>query len=272
RATHWAVWIPGLLCGLSAWAMSVSAGPGGIVQAAQTKKTDLVFALVAAHLPEALISMGYLLFLTSVSAALLAFHAAVARYQFALGRGGVLPQLWGRTHPRTGAPIVGSITQSLLALGVLVGFYWNGADPLLYLFAQLTIVGGLGVLILMWAASAAVIVFFLRNRGRENVWRGQVAPVVAFLLLSAVLLATVIGLGDLLQAAPGSPLRWLYQVGYAIFAVFGFGWALIMRGARPEVYAAIGRGAEGHLPGAAIPAAPRGAHVQPEPAMARAPA
>src|SRR5262249_55059033 len=157
RATHWAVWIPGLLCGLSAWAMSVSAGPGGIVPAAQTHKTDLVFALVVAHLPEALISMGYLLFLTSVFAALLAFHAAVARYQFALGREGVLPQLWGRTHPRTGAPIVGSITQSLLALGVLVGFYWNGADPLLYLFAQLTIVGGLGVLILMWAASAAVI-------------------------------------------------------------------------------------------------------------------
>jgi hypothetical protein len=103
------------------------------------------------------------------------------------------------------------------------------------------------VLILMWAASAAVIAFFIRNRGQENVWRGQIAPVLAFLLLSGVLTATVIGLGDLLQVSKDSPFQWLFPTGYAIFAVIGFGWALVMRGARPDVYAAIGRGADGHL-------------------------
>src|SRR5262249_515861 len=51
RATHWAVMIPGLLCGLSAWAMSVKAGPDHIVAAAKTEKTNLVFALVSGHLP-----------------------------------------------------------------------------------------------------------------------------------------------------------------------------------------------------------------------------
>jgi amino acid transporter len=261
RATHWAVLLAGLLCGLSAWAMSVGAGPDKIVAAAKDQKTDLVFNLVGKHVPAAFINIGYLLFMTSIFAALLAFHAAVARYQFALGREGVLPQRWGYTHPRTGAPVVGSITQSLLALVALVIYNFIGADPLVYLFAWFTTVGGLGVLILMWSASAAVIVFFLRNRRQENVWRGRIAPFVAFLLLTAILIATVIGLGDLLQVEKGSIFQWLFSVAYAGFALLGFGWAAIMRAARPEVYAAIGRGADGRV----ITDGPRfkGSHTEP---------
>jgi amino acid transporter len=247
RATHWAVLLAGLLCGLSAWAMSVGAGPDRIVSRARQDQTDLVFSLVGPHVPEILITLGYVLFMTSIFAALLAFHAAVARYQFALGREGVLPSKWGITHPRTGAPLVGSITQSLLALATLVVYKALGIDPLVHLFAWLTTVGGLGVLILMWSASAAVIMFFLRHRRLENVWRGQVAPIIAFVLLSVILAATVVGLGDLLQVEKGSPFHWLFSTGYACFALFGIGWALVMRAGRPEVYAAIGRGADGRV-------------------------
>jgi hypothetical protein len=120
-------------------------------------------------------------------------------------------------------------------------------DPLVHLFAWLTTAGGLGVLILMWAASAAVIAFFLRHPSRENRWRTQIAPVIAFLLLSVVLAATVIGLGDLLQVSGNSPFRWLFPTGYLIFTLLGFAWALIMRSARPDVFAAIGRGADGRV-------------------------
>jgi amino acid transporter len=269
RATHWAVLLAGLLCGLSAWAMSVGAGPGSVVAAAQSAETDLVFDLVAPHVPEALISVGYVLFMTSIFAALLAFHAAVSRYQFALGREGVLPRAWGYTHPRTGAPIVGSIAQSVLALIVLVIYKLIGADPLVYLFAWLTVAGGLGVLILMWAASAAVLAFFIRHPRRENIWRARIAPIIAFLLLSIILAATVIGLGDLLQVSDDSPFHWLFTVGYAVFAGFGFIWALAMRAARPEVYAAIGRGADGRM----ISDAPRlkGSHSEPISAQISAP-
>ena len=245
RATHWAVLLAGALCGLSAWAMSVGAGPGRIVARARQNQTDLVFSLVGPHVPEVFISIGYVLFMTSIFAALLAFHAAVARYQFALGREGVLPRAWGYTHPRTGAPVVGSITQSVVAIVVLVLYNITRTDPLVHLFAWLTTVGGLGVLILMWACSAAVIMFFIRNRGRENVWRGQVAPIIAFLLLSVILAATVIGLGDLLQVSKDSIFQWLFTAGYAVCALLGVLWGVIMRYTRPEVYAAIGRGAEG---------------------------
>lgn len=245
RATHLAVILAGLLCGVSAWAMAVGAGERNIVQRANADTTDLVFNLVAPHVPEALVNVGYVLFMTSVFAALLAFHAAVSRYQFALGREGVLPRAWGYTNPRTGAPTVGSITQSVLALIVLVIYNFTGADPLVYLFAWLTVVGGLGVLILMWSCSAAVVAFFIRHDHEENAWRGKIAPILAFLLLSIILFATVYGLGDLLQVESGSIFHWLFPTVYAVFAVIGFVWALVMRAARPEVYAAIGRGADG---------------------------
>jgi hypothetical protein len=128
-----------------------------------------------------------------------------------------------------------------------------------YLFAWLTVVGGLGVLILMWAASAAVVAFFIRNRGRENAWRGRFAPTVAFLLLTGVLAATVIGLGDMLQVGPNSPFRWLIPPAYALIALLGFGWGWITRITRPEVYATIGRGGAPNtrLPAPVIPLPPR---------------
>jgi len=157
----------------------------------------------------------------------------------------VLPAAWGRTHPRTGAPLLGSVTQSALALGVLSAYAYFGAEPLVYVFAWLTTIGGLGVLILMWAASAAVIAFFVRGRRRETIWKAYIAPFVAFLLLTVVLAATVIGFGELLQVSGSSPFQWLIPVLYLAVAGVGFVWALIMRAARPEVYAAIGRGADG---------------------------
>ena len=263
RATHWAVLLAGLLCGVSAWSMSVNTGAANIAAAAAEHKTDLVFRLVAPHVPAALINVGYVLFLTSVFAALLAFHAAVARYQFALGREGVLPAAWGRTHPRTGAPLLGSVTQSLLALVVLSAYAFAGADPLVYVFAWLTTIGGLGVLLLMWSASAAVIAFFIRHPRRENVWRAQIAPLLAFLMLSVVLVATIIGFGELLQVSGRSPFQWLVPVAYAGVALLGAGWAIVMRAARPEVYAAIGRGADGRVGILAAGPVPQSLHADP---------
>lgn len=247
RATHIAVILAGVLCALSAWAMSVSTGPDQIAARAAQHETDLVFTLVGPHLPSFLVDIGYVLFLTSVFAALLAFHAAVSRYQFALGREGVLPAAWGRTHPRTGAPLLGSITQSVLAIIVLSLYALVGSDPLVFVFAWLTTIGGLGVLILMWAASASVLAFFMRNRRGESFWKAYVAPATAFLLLTIVLAATCIGFGELLQVDGNSPFQWLIPALYLTIALVGFVWALIMRAARPEVYAAIGRGTEGRV-------------------------
>ncbi|MFI7553553.1 APC family permease [Micromonospora sediminimaris] len=244
RATYIAVAVTGLLYGLSAWAMSVATGPDRIVEAARTDGTDLIFNLVAPHLSQSVITVARVLFITSLFAALLSFHHTVARYLFALGRERVLPAVFGRTSRRTGAPKVGSLVQSGLAFAVLVGYALAGADPIVHLFFWITVTGGLGVLILMALTSAAVIGFFTRTTHTEGPWRSVIAPAAATLALGGILTVTLREFATLLGVAPDSPLRWAFPTAYAAAAALGIAWALILRTTRPDVYAAIGLGAD----------------------------
>lgn len=77
----------------------------------------------------------------------------------------------------------------------------------------------------------------------------------------------MIGFGELLQVDGDSPFQWLVPVLYIGVALIGVIWALGMRAARPEAYAAIGRGADGGV--VALPEGPpltKGSH---EPVGAR---
>jgi len=91
-----------------------------------------------------------------------------------------------------------------------------------------------------------------------------------------VLAATIIGFGQLLQVSSDSIFNWIVPVAYLGIALIGFGWAVVMRKVRPEVYAAIGRGADTRvnfpsiendfphaLPSSAPPAAPVGSRGYP---------
>jgi amino acid transporter len=228
--------------------MSVPTGHDGIVTAAQTHGTELIFSLVAPHLGRTMIDIGHILFITSLFAALLAFHNIVARYLFALGREGVLPAALGRTSRRSGAPKLGSLLQTTVALAVIIVYAANGWDPIVKLFFWLTVTGGLGVLILMVATSLAVIGYFHRNPAGENAWRRTIAPLTAFLALGAVLVITLDQFHLLLGVDPASPLKWLFPIGYAAAAVIGAAWALALRLIRPTTYAAIGLGANSPAP------------------------
>ncbi|GAA4462646.1 APC family permease [Phytohabitans houttuyneae] len=242
RATYLALALIAGLYGLSTWAMTVATGPTNIVAAAQRDGTDLFFYLAAPYLPAPLVDAGRILLLTSLGAALLAFHNMIARYTFCLSREGVLPQSWGRTSRRTGAPVYGSALQSLLAVGVLVVYIGQGLDPMRHLFFYGGVTGGLGVLILMTATSVAVVGYFARHRHAETVWRRLVAPVFSALVLLGILAATVSGFGELLDVSGHSPLRWLLPASFLAAAVAGVVWALILRRVRPTVYAVIGLG------------------------------
>ncbi|MFI7209408.1 APC family permease [Micromonospora aurantiaca (nom. illeg.)] len=244
RATYIAVAVTGLLYGVSAWAMSVSTGPDKIVESAQNDGTDLIFNLVSPHLTSSVVTLGRWLFITSLFAALLSFHHTWARYAFALGRERVLPSFLGRTSRRTGAPKAGSILQTALAVGVLSAYVLGGWDPIVHLFFWLTSMGALGVLILMTVTSIAVVAFFARTAHRDGLWRTAVAPALAALALGAILVVTVKQFDALLGVEPTSPLRWLFPSGYLLSALVGLAWALALRAARPDVYQAIGLGAD----------------------------
>lgn len=245
RATYLALLIIGVAYGFCAWAMSVATGPDKIVARSVTDGSELIFNLAGPYVPAVLIFLGHLLFITSLFAALLAFHNTAARYFFALGREGVLWNVLGRTNPKTKAPTAGSFLQSGIGVAVIGLYALTGWDPYTKMFFWLTVLGGLGVLILMAVTSVAVLAYFTRrvNRRHAGVGRGVIAPAVAAVGLGGVLYVTVAQFAVLLGVQATSSLRWQLPALYAAAAMVGFGWALVLRDRQPVVYARIGRGA-----------------------------
>jgi amino acid transporter len=242
RATYTALAFTGLFYALSAWAMTVIVGPGDLQAAATEAGPGLVFGALAEFAGPVVADLATVLFVTSVFAALLSFHNGVARYLFALGRERVLPTVLGKVGVRSGGPLVGSLVQSALALAVVAVFAATGGEPLLQLFTWGSGVAAVGVILLMTGMSASVVGFFSRHDTRENRWQRTIAPLLATIVLAALVVLLVVNFDALLGSA-SSPLRWILP-GLALGgAVLGLTWGRVLRTLRPDVYAGIGRSA-----------------------------
>jgi amino acid transporter len=182
-----------------------------------------------------------LLFISSVFAALLAFHNAVARYLYALGREGLVPAQLGRTHAKHLSPHTGSLSQTVLAFVVVAVFVITGQDPVLALFTWLTQLGTLAIIALMALASFAVVAFFARHRDLDrNVARTTIAPIVGGVAMTAVAIYAASQFG-LLIGNPESPLRWILPALIIVAAIAGVLAASRLRRRSPELYAQMGR-------------------------------
>jgi amino acid transporter len=258
RATFIAIGLIAVFYALSSWLVGIAAGPDTMVNPDALVKAGFVGAGGGPDPTTVLFVTGQdrlgafwgdassLLFATSLFAALLSFHNAVARYFFALGREGVLPRAFARVNSRSGAPIVGSLVQSVIAVVVVAIFAIQNQDPVLTLFTWLTNLGALGVLALMTATSFAVIGFF---RARPELERNSaatvIAPMVAGLALLAVLVLGVWNFNVLITSATNAPLdskSVILPCILLVAAVIGAGLAYWMRGAKPQTYARIGEG------------------------------
>jgi amino acid transporter len=243
RATVGAIIFTGLFYAFSAWAMTVQVGPANLQPAAIEAGPGLVFGPIAEYASPLVADIANVLFLTSVLAALLSFHNGVARYLFALGREHVLPTGLSRVGVRTGAPVAGSILQTITALIVVLVFVWAGRDPLLDLFTWLSGMAAVGVILLMTGASAAVVGYFSRHRSDENVWQRAIAPTLATIVLASLVILLVAEFDTLLGTDPSSALRWILPGLVLLAAVLGLVWGLVLRSRRPDVYEGIGRSA-----------------------------
>jgi amino acid transporter len=243
RATYLSLAIIAVLYAFASWAMIVSSGDD-VVARAQGEGPELLFNLAGRTLGPAAVTIGHALLLTSLFAAMISFHNIIARYAFALGREGVMPRAFGRTSRRTGAPVYGSVAQSVLALFVLVGYVVVGwRDPLVQLFYWGGSLGAIGILLLITATSIAVPIYFARTATDEGIWRRFVAPIVASALLLGLTWLALSNIDVLFGVASGSTLTWAVPVAYAVTAATGVAWALTLQRARPAVFAAIGLGA-----------------------------
>ncbi len=176
----------GAFYALSSWAIVLAFGSDDVVAAAQADTAGLVFAAGAQYVTPGLADVMVILLLTSLFAALLAFHNAVSRYLFALGRERRAPAGLGRTHARHGSPHVGSLTQTASAAVIVAVFALAGSDPVLQLFTWMSGLATVSILVLMVLTSLAVLAFFARTKVDGRVWHTRVAPVLGTLGLVGV--------------------------------------------------------------------------------------
>src|SRR5262249_8042608 len=129
---------------------------------------------------------------TGSFACALAFHNAISRYFFAMGREGVLPRALGRTHPHWRSPYIASFTQTAIATCVVYGFWLAGQDPYLALYAWPSIITTLAVLVIQAICCVAVVRYYRKAWPQEQATAGGflrtvVAPVVGLIAQAYVI-------------------------------------------------------------------------------------
>ena len=209
RAAYLSIILILLFFAFTSWMLIVGYGPDqAVAEAARTLDSgdpaQYVFAAGARYLgPWAPYAMSSFV-ITSMFAAALAFHNSIARYLFTLGRNQVLPAALAHVHPRTKAPIVASITQSVTAIVLMAPFMLVGADPVTTLFFWGSGIAVVGVVSLYVLVSVAAVVFFRKNPDKDpRRWHTQIAPALAALVLAGALVLIVANFPTLISGSAG---------------------------------------------------------------------
>jgi amino acid transporter len=248
RATYIAIGVISVFYAVSAWAMMIGIGPGNIIGESQKQGPDLLFNFLTAHGAVIVSDIAQVLFITSLLAALIAFHNAVARYAFSLGREGVLPRSLARVNRRH-APVAGSLVQSALALVMLAVFAVAGIGsdlgplyPVLTFFTWLTNTGAFGLVLLLVMISVAVIGYFRKHQDEYSAWTRLVAPALSAITLGIVFVLIVVNFNVLIGSTGFSPLSVVLPAIVIVPGIAGVFWGLRLKRERPEIYRGIGFG------------------------------
>lgn len=244
RATYMSVILIGVFYMITAWLMANGAGVDKLVPTLQGLQdpTTFLFELAGRYVGEPVPTIMGFLFVSSLFAAVLAFHNGVARYKYVAGREGILPDSVGVTHAQFQSPHVGSMIQTVIAVAVVALFAWLQLDPVLAMFTWLTQLGTLGILGLMAVTSFAVIGFFVRNGDMgENPVVTKVLPAICGIVLIALFVYIFAKFGDLTGAA-GS-LGVILPSLVLVAAAIGFLLSHRLAGRDPSRFQKLGSGA-----------------------------
>jgi amino acid transporter len=256
RATFIALGITSVFYALSAWMLASAVGPDtatnpeALVEGGFTTPdgmapdpTTILFITLDVQVSSTIADIATLLFCTSLFAAMLSFHNAVSRYFYALGRAGVIPRFFGRVNDRTGAPFVGSATQTLIAATVIAVFAISDNDPVLQLFTWLTNLGAIGVFLLLALASFGIVGYFSRNPHEETDWTSRWAPGLAGVALLGIFVLALSNFNVLITGLQDAPTDDRTIILPAILiggGLIGLAVGAFLRARKPDVYARIG--------------------------------
>ena len=248
RATYLAVGLITALFALTAFAMVTGMGASSVVEKTVEFSTvgdvpladpaAVLFALATQYVGPWMATVMSILVLSSLFAGLLAFQNSASRCLFALGRGGALPKPLSRVNGR-GAPAAASIVTSVLTGLVITVFAVFGLDPVLNLFFWFSGLAVISIVLIEILVCVAIVVYFHRNKGSENVFQTVIAPILATvgLVLGEYLLMSRFGLlaGTVAEGVDPTVTSWgLSPIGWVLvvlpFALLVGGYAVLRAG------------------------------------------
>lgn len=237
-ATYLSVLLIGGFYTLATWAVVNGAGIEKLLPALRSSDpTQLLFSLSGRYAGGWLSFAMRILFVTSAFASVLAFHNAIARYLFAMGREGLLHRTLARTHPRFASPSSSSVVQTLLAIGSLVLFVLLGADPVLVVFTLPSAVATLGIILMMAIASASALRYF---SGRPNTVRVRLCAALSLIGFGAI--AALVMLRFDVLSGGASPILDLLPLTIPVVAAIGILLVRMLSHRDPMAYYRLGSG------------------------------
>lgn len=238
RATYISVLFIGLLYTVSVWMLVSAFGSNALTVA--TESTGTMFNMAA----EQFVGKWFadtigILVITAILASTLSIHNAATRYVFTIGVDGGLPRALGAVHPRFKSPSRASVTVSIIGVITVLAFALLGSDPGVA-YAQLAGLGSTGIIFLMALVSVAVVVWFLvkDRKSPENIWKSLIAPVIAAVVLIAVVVYALANFEFVVGGGPGENLVLLLALGGVFVA--GIVIASVIKVRRPADYDRIG--------------------------------
>jgi amino acid transporter len=220
-ATYVAVIFMGVFYSLTAWLMVDFLGRTQTLAIARASPANFTFVVSDRALGHLGSELFAILVVTSMFAAVVAFHNNVARYLFSLGRQGVAWRAMGRTHPRTRSPYIACYVQTAMVAAVVAVFAFLRLPPYETLFTWFTGIGAAGIIAVQCIASVAILAFFRRTAIDRRAWNTFIAPLLGSIGLFAFMYFALTSL-DVLIGASG-----LVEQLFLVMLVASFGIGLL---------------------------------------------
>nr|WP_307220541.1 APC family permease [Microbacterium sp. SORGH_AS_0888] len=217
RALYAVIAFVGLFYSLSTWVISGAIGVDTVQEAATADPAGIVFALAADNAGVWLSNTMQVLVVTSYIAMMLGLNNMFSRYLFALGRAGVLHRSISRVS-RRGAPATASLVNAAVVAIILAAFLLTGADAFTVVYYWFSALGTAGFVSILVLTSAAIVVYFRRNKSEGNLLVTFVAPTISFLVFLYIGYTTLINYDVLSGGAPAA--SWLL-LGLPVLFVLG---------------------------------------------------
>lgn len=225
RATYTALIVIGVFYAISSWALVSAWGDEGAVAIASENPEGMITETATRYVGAVAGDLVQILLISSLFAALLAFHNVLSRYIFSLGNSSALPTRCGKAHIKHSSPYIASIVQTVSAFVLVVASALAGLDPVTEVFAWFVGVSSVGIVALMTITSVAVLVYFRRTRVDRRAWNTILAPALGLIGLAVLLVLTIanlpllVGGSNTLAALIGVLLVGVFVSGIAVAVI-----------------------------------------------------